>query len=89
MNIDLITSLFQICAIIFQLDNIVKLYRDKDIKGVSLYIFILYTIWAVWNLYYYMILQQSLSFIIGIFTVIVNLIWISLAVYYKNNKLKQ
>lgn len=88
MNIDLINGGFELCSGLFQIINIVKLIKDKEVKGVSLYPFLLFTTWGIWNLYYYPSLNQTLSFIGGIFITITNVIWIGLAVYYKQFKNK-
>jgi hypothetical protein len=88
MNIDLINGGFELCSGLFQIANILRLIKDKEVKGVSLSSFILYTVWGLWNLYYYPSLGQSLSFIGGIFIVVTNMIWLGLAIYYKQFNIK-
>lgn len=89
MNIDLINGGFEFCSGLFQIINIIKLLKDKEVKGISLYPFLLFTAWGVWNLYYYPSLNQIISFIGGVLIVITNLIWLGLALYYKQFKIKQ
>ena len=85
MNIDIINGSFELCSGLFQIMNIYSLYKDKKVRGVSLYPFILFTLWGVWNLYYYPSLNQTFSFIGGIVIVISNIIWLSLAYKYRKN----
>ena len=85
MNIDIINGGFELCSGLFQIMNIHSLYKDKKVRGVSLYPFILFTLWGVWNLYYYPSLNQTFSFIGGIVIVISNIIWLSLAYKYRKN----
>lgn len=88
MNTDLINGIFELCAALFQLMNVIRLVKDKELKGVSIASFVLYTIWGIWNLYYYPSLNQIISLIGGILIVIMNVIWLGLALYYKQFKNK-
>jgi len=88
MNIDLINGCFEMGAGLLQISNIYKLSKHKQVKGVSMYPFLLFTLWGIWNLYYYPALGQTLSFIGGIVIVVTNIIWISLALYYRKNQNK-
>lgn len=83
MNIDLINGSFELLSGLMQIANIRNLARDKEVKGVSLYPFLLFTLWGIWNLYYYPCLGQTLSFIGGLVIVSTNFIWMILVLYYK------
>ena len=65
--------------------NVVKLYKDKKIRGVYWKIWIFYSCWGLWNLYYYPSLEQWVSFWAGIVMVIGNIVWVILAIKYRNN----
>lgn len=83
MNIDLLNALFEFGAAIVMWINVLKLYKDKQIHGVFWVVWIFYACWGIWNLYYYPMLNQTLSFYCGIILVIGNIVWVSLAFYYK------
>ena len=79
---DLINGSFELLGGFFLLINIYKLLQDKKIQGVSVWPVIFFTSWGMWNLYYYPSLNQWWSFVGGLSTVIVNGLWIVLAIYY-------
>jgi hypothetical protein len=83
---DLINGIFELTSSIFYLINIFKLVKDKTIKGISWIPATFFTLWGIWNLYYYPSLDQIFSFIGGICMIIVNTIWIILVFYYKSDK---
>jgi hypothetical protein len=86
---DLINGLFEFGGAIVIWFNVVKLIKDKIIKGVYWHIWMFYSLWGFWNLYYYPSLNQYLSFIAGIFLVAGNTVWVILAIYFmKIRKLK-
>jgi hypothetical protein len=82
---DLINGLFEFVGGLALSRNIVALYRDKKIRGVSLAPTFFFTSWGFWNLYFYPSLHQWLSFAGGLIPAIVNVIWLTLAVRYRKN----
>jgi hypothetical protein len=62
--------------------NFKQLLKDKKIDGVYWPVTAFFTLWGIWNLYYYPQLGQIISFIGGIFLVLGNLSWVCLAIYY-------
>jgi hypothetical protein len=64
-----------------------KLYKDKQIKGVSWLASLFFTLWGYWNLYYYPHLEQWLSLFGGTVIVAGNTMWVAMMLYYmrKNN----
>ena len=70
--------------------NVKQLYKDKVVKGVKILPTAFFAAWGYWNLYYYPSLNQTISFIAGVFLVIANTTWVIMAIYYtKRNKLWQ
>ena len=82
---DLINGSFEFIAGLATWINIKQIIKDKQLKGYNLKVFIFFTIWGFWNLYYYPSLNQWISFIGGISIMIANTIWIILAIYYKKH----
>lgn len=62
--------------------NIVKLYKDKEVKGLHWIAPAFYTTWALWNLYYYAHLAQRISFLTGVGTAISYVVYLSMVLYY-------
>lgn len=93
MTVDLVNGLFELSGGLFSLTNIVRILIDKRVLGVNIYVMIFFSIWGLWNLYYYPCLSQWFSFIGGILIVISNMIWTGLALYYsykrRNNEPKK
>lgn len=83
--LDLINGLFEIAGAVAVWRNVVKLYKDKQIRGVDWRLWIFFSSWGIWNLYYYPSLDQWFSTIGGAIMVIANLVWVFLAIKYKNN----
>jgi len=90
---DLINAGFECSAGILLWMNVIKLYKDKVLRGVAITPTLVFTLWGYWNLYYYPHLNQTLSFLAGILVTIANTTWVVLAIHYykkgKNNAVRQ
>lgn len=87
MNIsDLVNGLFECIGGIFSFLNVLKLYKDKQVKGVHILTMIFFTTWGVWNIYFYPVNGLTLSFYGGISVALANVIWCWLYFYYKLKK---
>lgn len=64
--------------------NVRRLWRDRRIRGVDWRIWIFFTVWGLWNMWYYPFLQQWASTAGGAVMVLANLVWISLAIKWRN-----
>lgn len=82
---DLINGLFELIGAAFILDHVRTLYRDKQVKGVSIVATVFFASWGFWNLYYYPSLGQWWSFLGGLAIVSANSLWIGMMIYYKRN----
>lgn len=87
-NADMINAIFETGGAILLTTNVKQLVRDKKLAGVRLIPTVWFNVWEFWNLFYYYHLSQMLSWIAGFAVLIVNITWVSLAIYYKikNNK---
>ncbi len=79
---DAINGAFEFVGAIMNFSNVIRLYEDKQVKGVNIFPSVFFSLWGIWNLYYYPHLDQWLSFAGGCAIVIVNLIWVGGALYY-------
>lgn len=80
---DLINGEFEASAGILIWLNVYRIWKDKEVKGVSLAAQALFTLWGWWNLYYYPSLSQWASFWGGVLVVVGNTAWMSLALRYR------
>jgi hypothetical protein len=85
---DIINGSIELIGGILLISNIIKILKDKEVKGIHWSPVMFFTIWGIWNLYYYPSLDQWFSFIGGCLVVLVNTIWLILVFYYKNKKTK-
>lgn len=83
---DYFNAMFEFVSSMLLMINVVRLYRDKKLAGVSIIPTVFFILWGVWNLYYYPSLNQTWSFVGGIFVVVVNAVWLVLAIYYRRKK---
>lgn len=79
---DLVNGGFEAAAGFAVLNHCFALYRDKEVRGLSIASTAFFTAWGVWNLYYYPTLDQFWSFAGGIFITIANSIYVAMLVRY-------
>lgn len=82
MNPDMVTGLFEFAAMWFVLLSIRRLHKDKLVRGVSWVHVGFYTVWGLWNLYYYPHLEQWWALAGGVGIVCTNTLWLGQLVYY-------
>jgi uncharacterized membrane protein YfcA len=82
---DLINGLFETVGGAMIVLNCVRLYRDKCVRGVSVLPVVFFTSWGFWNPFYYSSLGQWLSFAGGCTIVAANVVWLGMAIRYRNN----
>lgn len=86
---DIVNGLYELLGGIFIWFSVYRLYKDKEIKGISMFTQIFFTTWGWWNLYYYPSLNQWASFVGAVLLAVANLHWIILAIYYINKNKKK
>ncbi len=79
---DNINGLYEAIGGIFMLANCIKVYKDKEVKGISLVSCIFFCTWGYWNLLYYPLLGQWMSTAGAALLTLFNTIWIGQAIYY-------
>ena len=83
MSPDLINALFEGIGSLLIWKSIIRLHRDKKIRGVHWMPIMFFCLWGYWNLFYYPHLEQWYSFAAGISMVTSNTIWILQMLYYE------
>jgi hypothetical protein len=66
--------------------NVKRIRQDKQVKGVDWRVTGFFTSWGFWNLWYYPSLSQWLSFLGGLVIVAGNVVWLAMAIKYRNAK---
>jgi len=84
--VDLINGLFEMAGGAFVALNVLRLYRDKKVRGVSMIATSFFVVWGYWNLYFYPSLDQWWSAIGAASVAIVNSVWLSQMVYYSRRE---
>jgi len=80
---DRINATLEYFGVLFAAWNCFILVRDSgQVMGVSIASTVFFTVWGVWNLWYYPHLGQTASGIAAIGLVIANGVWLSLYVLY-------
>lgn len=66
--------------------NVRRILRDKLVRGFDWRVLGFFTLWGLWNLFYYPHLGQWLSFFGGLWIVLVNTVYLGLMIYYINKE---
>ena len=82
---DLVNGLFELCGAFFVWLNVRKLHIDKQVRGVYWPVTAVFSVWGLWNLYYYPSLDQWFSFSAAIVLVSANIVWVWMAIRYRKN----
>jgi len=83
---DIVNGSYELLAAPFIFISIIKLYKEKKVKGVSWMHVGFIASWGYWNMYYYPRLGQWASFIGAIAIVIANTAWLLMIIYYNREK---
>lgn len=79
---DITNAGFELTGAALNLLNIRALLRDKVVRGVSIAPTVIFTLWGLWNVFFYSYLAQPVSLYAGMFMALVNAAWVGLALYY-------
>lgn len=83
MTPDQFNGLFELFGGLFILNHCRIVFKDRLVKGVSIISTIFFSLWGIWNLYYYPSLEQWYSFFGGILIASANALWIGLMIKYR------
>lgn len=85
MSPDVINGSFELLGGLVIFQNVRRLLKDKQIRGVDWKVTAFFTAWGFWNLYYYPHLEQWFSFAGGVLIVLANVVWLALAIHYRRS----
>ena len=81
---DAVNGAFELVGGILNWMNVVRIIKDKQVKGVFYPAWFFFAFWGIWNIYYYPSLGQWFSFWGGLFIVSANVVWCGYAMYYNS-----
>ena len=85
---DLVNGIFELFGGFFILLSVIKLHKEKKVRGISWIHAGFFALWGYWNLFYYPHLGQMVSFIGGIGVVNMNAAWLVQLIYYSHKENK-
>jgi hypothetical protein len=62
--------------------NVIQLYKDKQVRGVSLISLSFFSVWGSWQIYYFWNIDQFWSLAGTVALAMTNIIWATMAIYY-------
>jgi len=83
---DIINASFAMLAGIAVLNHCRTVIKHKEVAGVSILSTAFFTVWGVWNLYYFPSLGQWWSFYGGLIVVFANTLWVFLLIKYRKGE---
>ena len=86
---DIVNGTFESSGSFFILLSIIKLWKDKRVRGVSWVHAGFFSAWGYWNLFYYPHLGQWFSFVGGILIVLTNTFWLGQLIYYTREEIRE
>ena len=85
---DCVHGTFELAGGFFILLHVLRLLRDKEVRGVSAIAVAYMTLWGFWNMYYYPFLAQWFSTFGGAAIALINTAWVVLLFYYLRKERK-
>ena len=82
MTPDVVNGLFETGGGILITLSILRLHKDKSVRGVHWAPVMFFALWGYWNLFYYPHLEQWVSFVGGTLVVTANTVWLGQMIYY-------
>lgn len=82
MTGDLVNGLLEVGGAVVLTANVVRLHRDQEVRGVSPWPTAFFTLWGLWNCYFYPANGFMLSMVGGMLLVVVNTIWLGQVFHY-------
>lgn len=83
MTLDLITTAFELFGFVCIAADCRAVYRDKAVRGVSIWSRVLYMSWAGFNVYLFGVKDMPFAATMAGVSVLIYVAWLSMAVYYR------
>ncbi len=79
---DQVNGLFEAVGSLFIVSSIFRIYKEKEVRGITWQHVAFFMSWGYWNVYYYPSIGQWWSFLGGLLVCLVNTIWFCMMLYY-------
>jgi hypothetical protein len=89
MPADAVNGLFEALGAFFVFLSVRRVFKDKQVAGVSAIGVTFFVVWGYWNLYYYPHLDQWLSACAAGAVALMNTAWLVGLVYYGRKRCKR
>ena len=84
---DKINSTFLFAASLFYVLNLVKLRKDKEVKGYNLGSIVFFTTWNCWNVVFYFVETNMFwTKVSSMFVAVLNIVYLTLLFKYRRQK---
>lgn len=83
MTCDIINGAFELVGGVMTWFNVRRLLKDKKVRGVDWRIAGFWSSWSLWNVLYYPLLNQPISWLGGLVLAVGNVAWLGLAYTYR------
>lgn len=83
MSPDQINTLFELAGSVLLWLNVVRLWKDGKVQGVSLWPAVFFCAWGFWNLHYYGALSQPLSQMASCGMLAAHISWLTMALVFR------
>lgn len=83
MTPDMINGGFEFAAGVAILNHCFTLWRDRCVAGVSTASVAFFSVWGVWNIFYYPHLDQFWSCAGGVFVTLANTVYVALLLRFR------
>lgn len=80
--IDIINAIFEAFGGIFAILNCRQLYKDKQVKGVSIISAIFFITWSMWAIYFYYKTENPYSMYASMLIGLSEIMWVTMWFYY-------
>lgn len=80
---DVANGLFELLGAALQWLNVVRLLRDREVKGVYWPITAFHVTWGMWNMYFYSYVGAPVSVCGAAALLLANVVWVALAIRYR------
>lgn len=88
-SLDLSNAFFEGVGAILTWTNVMRIRRDREVKGIDWRVTAFWSAWGVWNVGYYDSVGHPLSMWAGAFLAAGNVCWVLHAVHYTRRRAEQ
>lgn len=84
---DIINASFELGGGLMVIPSILNIMKTKSADGIATSTITFFTLWGIWNVYYYPAMEQPLSATAAVLLTTANLTWWSLIIRYRKKGL--